>query len=36
VLQAELREKLAKMYDVRDINNIFVFGFRNQVRAGKQ
>lgn len=31
VPKAEIREKLAKMYDVRDINNIFVFGFRTQV-----
>ena len=29
--QAELKEKLTKMYDVRDINSVFVFGFRNQV-----
>jgi hypothetical protein len=32
VPQAELKEKLTKMYDVRDINSVFVFGFRNQVR----
>ena len=31
VPKAEIREKLSKMYDVRDINNIFVFGFRTQV-----
>ena len=31
VPKAEIREKLTKMYDVRDINNIFVFGFRTQV-----
>ena len=31
VAQAELKEKLTKMYDVRDINSVFVFGFRNQV-----
>jgi Ribosomal protein S24e len=30
LLQAELKEKLAKMYDVRDPNTIFVFGFRTQ------
>jgi len=30
--QAELKEKLATMYDVRDPNTIFVFGFRTQVR----
>ena len=29
--QAELKEKLATMYDVRDPNTIFVFGFRTQV-----
>lgn len=29
--QAELKEKLAKLYDVRDPQNIFVFGFRTQV-----
>ena len=31
-VQAELKEKLAKMYDVRDPQNVFVFGFRTQVR----
>jgi small subunit ribosomal protein S24e len=31
VPKAELKEKLAKMYDVRDPNCIFVFGFRTQV-----
>ena len=31
--QAELKEKLTKMYDVRDINSVFVFGFRNQVAS---
>ena len=31
--QAELKEKLATMYDVRDPNTIFVFGFRTQVRS---
>lgn len=30
-MQAELKEKLTKMYDVRDTNNVFVFGFRTQV-----
>ena len=34
VSQAELKEKLAKMYDVRDPQCISVFGFRSQV--GKQ
>ena len=36
VPKAEIREKLTKMYDVRDINNIFVFGFRTQVRRPSQ
>ena len=31
VLQAELKEKLGKMYDVRDSSSVFVFGFRTQV-----
>lgn len=31
VPKAELKERLAKMYDVRDPNCIFVFGFRTQV-----
>ena len=31
VLQAELKEKLGKMYDVRDSSAVFVFGFRTQV-----
>merc|ERR1712130_631603 len=35
VAKAELREKLSKMYDVRDINNIFIFGFRTQFGGGK-
>ena len=30
-LQAELKEKLGKMYDVRDSSSVFVFGFRTQV-----
>jgi len=34
VPKAEIREKLSKMYDVRDVNNIFIFGFRTQVRIG--
>lgn len=33
VLQAELKEKLTKMYDVRDPNGVFVFGFRTQVKS---
>ncbi|KAK9829988.1 hypothetical protein WJX72_009068 [[Myrmecia] bisecta] len=35
VPKAELKEKLAKMYDVRDANQIFVFGFRTQFGGGK-
>jgi small subunit ribosomal protein S24e len=35
VPKAELKEKLAKMYDVRDPNCIFVFGFRTQFGGGK-
>lgn len=31
VPKAELKERLAKMYDVRDPNCIFVFGFRTEV-----
>lgn len=31
-MQAELKEKLASMYDVKDVDTIFVFGFRTQVR----
>ena len=34
VVQAELKEKLAKMYDVRDPQQVFVFGFRTQVCSG--
>jgi ribosomal protein S24E len=34
-LQAELREKLAKMYDVKDLNCVFVFGMRTQFGGGK-
>lgn len=30
-MQAELKEKLGKMYDVRDNSSVFVFGFRTQV-----
>lgn len=32
VPKSELKDRLAKMYDVRDPNCIFVFGFRTQVR----
>eukprot|EP00891_Asterochloris_glomerata_P002302 jgi/Astpho2/2302/Aster-03268 len=35
VPKAELKEKLAKMYDVRDPQNVFVFGFRTQFGGGK-
>jgi len=35
VPKAEIREKLSKMYDVRDVNNIFIFGFRTQFGGGK-
>ena len=34
-LQADLREKLAKMYDVKDLNCVFVFGMRTQFGGGK-
>lgn len=34
-LQTELREKLAKMYDVKDLNCVFVFGMRTQFGGGK-
>lgn len=33
--QADLREKLAKMYDVKDLNCVFVFGMRTQFGGGK-
>lgn len=33
--QAELKEKLAKLYEVRDPATIFVFGFRTQFGGGK-
>ena len=31
LVQTELKEKLGKMYDVRDNQSVFVFGFRTQV-----
>ena len=34
-LQAELCEKLTKMYDVKDPNCVFVFGMRTQFGGGK-
>ena len=30
-VQSELKEKLASMYDCKDIDTIFAFGFRTQV-----
>lgn len=33
--QAELKEKLTKLYEVRDPQTIFVFGFRTQFGGGK-
>ena len=36
LLQTELREKLSKMYDVKDLNCVFVFGMRTQVRAARR
>mmetsp|Transcript_26825 Transcript_26825/g.58498 ORF Transcript_26825/g.58498 Transcript_26825/m.58498 type:complete len:132 (+) Transcript_26825:70-465(+) len=35
VSKAELKEKLASMYDVKDNDCIFVFGFRTQFGGGK-
>eukprot|EP00850_Spirogloea_muscicola_P005789 SM000027S09570 [mRNA] locus=s27:179099:180348:+ [translate_table: standard] len=35
VSKAELKEKLQKLYDVRDVQTIFVFGFRTQFGGGK-
>ncbi|KAG6554540.1 hypothetical protein Mapa_003919 [Marchantia paleacea] len=35
VSKAELKEKLAKVYEVRDAQTIFVFGFRTQFGGGK-
>lgn len=34
-LKAELKEKLAKLYDVKDPNAIFVFKFRTHFGGGK-
>jgi len=31
--QAELKEKLHKMYNAKDVSNVFVFGFRTQVHS---
>jgi small subunit ribosomal protein S24e len=35
VSKAEIKEKLASMYDVRENNTIIVFGFRTQFGGGK-
>eukprot|EP00246_Nothoceros_aenigmaticus_P016298 TRINITY_DN72_c0_g1_i1.p1 TRINITY_DN72_c0_g1~~TRINITY_DN72_c0_g1_i1.p1 ORF type:complete len:138 (-),score=26.21 TRINITY_DN72_c0_g1_i1:423-836(-) len=35
VAKVELKEKLAKIYEVRDGQTIFVFGFRTQFGGGK-
>jgi small subunit ribosomal protein S24e len=35
VSKAEIKEKLASMYNVGDANAIFVFGFRTQFGGGK-
>jgi small subunit ribosomal protein S24e len=35
VTQAELKEKLTKLYEVRDPQSIFVFRFRTQFGGGK-
>jgi len=35
VPKAEIREKLAKMYDAREADAVFVFGFRTQFGGGK-
>jgi len=32
-VQTEVREKLATMYDAKNVDAISVFGFRTQVRA---
>lgn len=34
-LKAELKEKLAKLYEVKDPNSIFVFKFRTHFGGGK-
>lgn len=35
LLKAELKEKLARMYEVKDTNAIFVFKFRTHFGGGK-
>ena len=34
-MQAELKERLAKVYEVKDPNTIFVFKFRTHFGGGK-
>ena len=34
-LKAELKEKLGRMYDVKDTNTVFVFKFRTHFGGGK-
>lgn len=34
-VKAELKEKLSRMYDVKDANSIFVFKFRTHFGGGK-
>lgn len=34
-MKAELKEKLARMYEVKDTNSIFVFKFRTHFGGGK-
>lgn len=35
LVKAELKEKLSRMYDVKDANSIFVFKFRTHFGGGK-
>jgi small subunit ribosomal protein S24e len=35
VSKAEIKDKLASMYNVRDANQVFVFGFRTNFGGGK-
>ena len=34
-MKAELKERLSKLYEVRDQQTVFVFGFRTQFGGGK-
>ena len=34
-MKAELKEKLASLYEVKDLNSIFVFKFRTHFGGGK-